>query len=212
MVAGAACGPRANHAADLGLALSSANQRSDKLHALLKELLARWTAGEQAALDQLFEEFFDDLRRIARNLLGREQDTPLDTTELVSEIYLKLRDVVPEGFKETGAFFGLFARKVRQFLVDEARARKALKRGGEHTLVLYEDHHARSKPHTIDIVALNDALQRIEEVDPRMAEVASRKIFVQMREREIAVDLGISRSTVQRDWAFARRWLIKELT
>lgn len=178
---------------------------------LFHNLLERWSDGDSAALDDLFQHFFSDLRRTARHLLRGEHNRPLDTTELVSEVYLKLRQVVPEGFENTGAFFGLYARKARQFLVDQARARDAKKRGGDFTRVNLETRHGRHTPEPVDLLALDEVLSRLEGTDPRMAEVAHRKIFVRMREREIAEDLDVSRATVQRDWAFARRWIVKEL-
>lgn len=175
-------------------------------------LLLRLQSGDKEAEDALFSIVYDELRRIAARSMGRERgDHTLQTTALVHEAYLRLVRSENIQFQAREHFFAVAAQTMRRILVDHARAHRAAKRGGgfstsldECTLVIPE------RPE--DILALDEALLRLAELDSRQSKIVEMRFFGGMREEEIARVLGISSRTVKRDWTMAKAWLYGELS
>ena len=175
-------------------------------------LLVRLRDGEEEALDVLLEEVYDQLRRIARNQLrGESEDHTLRTTELVHEAYMKLVAHQSVEWQDRQHFFAVAARAMRQVLVDYARRRTAEKRGGTTPDVPLDRITLRQETGPADLIALDDALERLGDRDERMAKVVECRFFGGYTIRETADVLDISRSTVKRDWRAARAWLNREL-
>ncbi len=169
--------------------------------------------GEREALDDLMPLLYGELRRIARENLRRERpDHTLVTTALVHEAYLRLLGGGKVSVADRGQFFGAASRTMRRVLVEYARARKRLKRGGGATPVPLDEAKAYLTTRQADeILALDDALVRLAEVDDRAAKVVQLRFFTGLDLREVATALGISVRTVRRDWISARAWLRKEV-
>jgi RNA polymerase sigma factor (TIGR02999 family) len=173
-------------------------------------ILAELGAGDASALDRLLPLVYDELRVIASSQLRREASGhTLDPTALVHEAFLRLVDQ-REGFKNRGHFFGVAAQAMRRILVDYARRRRALKRDGGVRVTLTEG----AGPDTgaaEQVLAVDEALGRLEQMDPRLARVVELRFFAGLSVEETALALGISSATVKRDWAAARAWLQREL-
>lgn len=169
--------------------------------------------GEPGALDRLVPLLYDDLRRLARQRLRHERDGhTLDTTGLVHEAYMRLstqRQLAPTDRAE---FFAAASNTMRRILVDYARARRRQKRGGGQTAVPVEDvERFLTEPAVSEALALDQALDRLEAVQPRAARVFEQRFFGGLAVEEIALAQGVSTKTVQRDWEAARAWLRKEV-
>lgn len=178
------------------------------------EALAALHKGDETARDRLVRAVYDELRGIARAHLRRERgDHTLVTTELVHEAYEKM--LGPHAaYSGRGHFFGAAARAMRQILVDHARRRGRVKRGGgERPVALDEigEIAAGDGSDSVDIVDLDDALTRLAEMDPRQAAVVECRYFGGLTVEETAEALGISDSTVKREWRTARAWLYAAL-
>jgi len=178
-------------------------------------LLRAWGRGDQAALERLFPLVYGELHQQAeRYMRGQKPGHTLQTTGLVHEAYLRLVDA-PSGDAEwqgRAQFFALASRAMRSVLVDHARARAAVKRGGAMqalTLTAAGD-VARSEPDA-DVVALDEALRGLAELDPRQAQIVELRYFGGLSIDEVAETLGVSHATVERDWRTARLWLRREL-
>ena len=156
---------------------------------------------------------YEELRRLARNYLARERsDHTLQATALVHEAYLRLADQTQLSWKDRAHFYGIAARLMRRILVDHARAHNAVKRGGlEQKLSLDE---ARELPmkETVELMALDGALENFSQTYPRKSEVVELKFFGGLETKEISEVLQISEKTVLRDWNFAKLWLCRALT
>lgn len=159
----------------------------------------------------LFERVYQELRRIARGQ-RRAAGSPatLDTTALVHEVYLKLHDAPGGDSIGRAHFLSLAARAMRQILVDHARARGRLKRGGD-VIVTGLDERASVATDVVDLVALDVALSRLAQLDPRAGELVEWRIFGGLEIAEIAQLQGVTERTVFRDWRRARAWLVREL-
>ena len=175
-------------------------------------LLRRMQAGDRAALDVLLPLVYDELRASARRALAREQPGhTLLATDLVHEAFFKLAASGNASWQDRAHFHAVAARAMRQVLVEHARRRLADKRGGGAVHVTLGDaDHARVTDDE-QIVALDEALQRLDAVQPRLRALVEHRFFGGLSERETATVLGVSERTVQRDWARARAWLYKEL-
>jgi RNA polymerase sigma factor (TIGR02999 family) len=174
------------------------------------QLLLAWERGDDAARDELIPLVYDALRRIARHhLRGERAGHTLQTTALINEAYLKLVDQsVPWQSREH--FFGIAARLMRQILVDYARARQRLKRGGDRQQIsLAYAEGAQGQP--ADLLALNDALETLAEVDPQKSRIVELRFFGGLTIEETAQVMGISTPSVERGWRAARAWLQTEL-
>jgi len=172
----------------------------------LTELLVRVQAGDAQARDALFAAAYSELHRLARSRLrdgGR--NTLLDTTGLVHESYLRFVSAGELRAEDRKAFFAYASRVMRSIIVNSARERIALKRGGEGRPLTLSTQLAGDVPdQESTIVKVHEALEALEQADPRLAEVAQMRYFGGYSEQEIAETLGISERTVQRDWEKAR--------
>jgi RNA polymerase sigma factor (TIGR02999 family) len=176
------------------------------------DLLAAWRGGDPAALDRLMPLLYDELRRIAAGLLRRESSGhTLQPTALVHEAYLRL---VGQGRAElTGKahFLSIAARMMRRILVDHARAKQRAKRGGGETRVELTDWVQSTTPRSVDLLALDAALDQLEGEDETKARVVELRYFGGLTVDETAAVLGSSPATVKRHWSFAQAWLVRAL-
>jgi RNA polymerase sigma factor (TIGR02999 family) len=168
--------------------------------------------GDQQALGKLLPLVYDELRRLAAANLARESPgQTLQATALVHEAYLKLVGSSEPSFETRGHFFTAAAEAMRRILVDRARSKGRQKRGGKaRKLELYELDLA-SPPPDDDLLALDEALTRLEQEDPPKAELVKLRFFTGLSVEQAAAALGISRATADRYWRFARAWLFHEI-
>jgi RNA polymerase sigma factor (TIGR02999 family) len=175
------------------------------------ELLLRWNAGDQQALDRLTPLLYEDLRRLARAEVAREQPgRTLSPTGLVHEAYLRLVDQRRVRWENRAHFFGAASRIMRRVLVDAARARAAAKRGSGAQRVELPEQATSIEPMTEEVIDLDAALLKLEHLDGRKVKVVEMKCFGGMTSKEMAAALGVSDATIKRDWKLARAWLINE--
>src|SRR5262249_43483939 len=152
-------------------------------------------------------------RRLARRYMRSESPGhTLQATALVNDAYLRLVDQTRVNWQNRAQFFGVAAQIVRRVLVDHARARHRLKRGGDAVKVELDEGNIATERAGMDIVALDDVLNRLASVDPRKCQIIELRFFGGLSIEETAGALNISPATVKREWAFARSWLHKELT
>jgi RNA polymerase sigma-70 factor, ECF subfamily len=182
----------------------------------ITQLLARVRAGDTEATEQLMPVIYDELRRIARRQLRSERSNgTLQPTEVVHETYLKLfkpekQDEMAQ-WNDRSHFFAIASLQMRRLLVDHARARQADKRGGDLQRVELSEEEIQFPAIDIDLIALNEALDKLEELHPRPAKIVMMRYFGGMKEKEAAEALEISVTTLKREWEFARAWLYKKL-
>jgi RNA polymerase sigma-70 factor, ECF subfamily len=175
-------------------------------------LLERMRRGEAAAEDELFPLVYADLRVAAERILRRErQGHTLQPTDLVHEGYLKLVGRTPPAASDRQHFLSIAARAMRQVLVDHARKVGAAKRGAGSVPLRITNVDAGLYFDFSEILALEDALNRLGALNPRLPRVVELRFFAGLSEEEAAQALGVTSRTVQRDWATARAWLYKEL-
>jgi len=178
----------------------------------LAGLVERWNAGDREALDEVVELLYDDLRTLAhRNLTSERADHTLTTTALVNEAYLKLSKLTGSGFKGRPQFLALASKVMRHLLIDYARRRNAARRGGNEIHVPLDDNRGSSDPEVVELLALDQALDRLERRDERMAQIVECRFFGGMPQAEIADAFSVSVRTVERDWIRARAYLLAEL-
>jgi RNA polymerase sigma factor (TIGR02999 family) len=176
------------------------------------ELLVRWRGGDREALDSLLPLVYDELRRIARHYLqGERPGHTLQSTALVNEAYVRMVAQDFPQWQNRAHFFAVAAQLMRQILVDHARAHRASKRGGDVYKVSLDEAEGQAQDTDLDIVALDDALKNLAEMDPQQSKVVELKFFAGLSIEDTAEVLGISPSTVKRDWITARAWLHREL-
>jgi len=176
------------------------------------QLLADWRQGEEAALEKLTPLVYEELRRLAhRYMAGQQHDHTLQTTALVNEAYLRLVDQTKPSFANRSHFFAVAATAMRQILVNHAKAQQRLKRGGGASKVELDTAALISPEQTKTVLDVDEALERLAQVDSRKAQVVELKYFGGLNQDEIAEVLKISIVTVRRDWLFARAWLYTEL-
>jgi len=180
------------------------------------ELLLSWGQGDTAALDRLVPLLYDDLRRVARGHLRRERPGhSLQATALVHEVFLRLVDVDRMTLKSRAHFFALSARLMRQILVDHARRQRASKRGGSATVISLNEASGAAAPtstSSVDVLALDEALDALSSFDVRQCRVVELRFFAGLNIHEAADALGVSTATVEREWAMAKAWLHQRLS
>ncbi len=170
------------------------------------------THGGRETLDGLFPLVYEELRRVAHNRLRRERDAhSLDTTALVHEAYVKLSALDRLQWKNRAQFFALAAQAMRRILVDYALRRKTQKRGGEQQRISLDDSVLMAEERSEELIALDEALRRLEAIDARHGRIVECRFFGGMSIEDTAAVLGISPATVKRDWVMARAWLRREL-
>jgi RNA polymerase sigma factor (TIGR02999 family) len=172
------------------------------------QLLLDWSKGDQESLDKLLPVVYQELRRLAQHYLQQERpDHTLQATALVHEAYLKLVDTTSVQWQNRAHFFAVAAQVMRHILVDAARQRCAQKRGGGQKLPLDEAIEVPDEPDDANLVALDEALNKLAEVDPRQSKIIELRYFGGLSVEETAEALGISPTTVKREWRVARAWL-----
>jgi RNA polymerase sigma factor (TIGR02999 family) len=175
-------------------------------------LLARWTDGDEAALQQLLPIVHEELRRLARRqMAGERPGHTLQPTALVNEAYLRLVNLKQMQWQNRAHFFAMSARLMRRILVDFARSRGYQKRGGGAQQVSFSQALEVAKGQPTDVVALDDALEALARVDERKSRVVELRFFGGLSVEETAEVLNVSRETVKRDWTFAKMWLLRQL-
>lgn len=176
-------------------------------------LLDKWGSGDRGALEELLPIVYDELRRLAASHLRRESpDGTLQPTALVHEVYLHLVDQRRIEFHNRSHFFGAAAQIIRRILVDRAREKQAAKRGGNADRVALEDSLALALPVDLDMIALDTALSDLASFDAQKARVVELRYFVGLSIPETAEVLGLSPTTIKREWSIARAWLYERLS
>jgi RNA polymerase sigma factor (TIGR02999 family) len=175
-------------------------------------LIGELRQGNVGARDELVTIVYPELRRIAAHYLRLERPGhTLRTTGLVNEMYLRLFGPDHGDWQSRAHFFSAVAREMRHILVDYARARNAKKRPDRHLAISLSDAEPAAGEPAEDLVALDEALTRLEKIDPRASRVVELRYFTGLSEREAAEALGIGVSTLKRDWNFAKAWLLDQL-
>lgn len=185
----------------------------------ITELLERWQGGDREAVEQLIPQIYGELRQLARRELSRpdrSRNATLDPTVLVHEAYLRLERASGDeegGYRwnNRGHFFAVAAKAMRQIVVDHARKRHAQKRGGEQADLDLEDQQIAIDDQSERIVALDQALHRLSEIEERLTRVVECRFFAGLSVQETAAALGVDRRTVHRDWIKAQALLKRQL-
>jgi RNA polymerase sigma factor (TIGR02999 family) len=176
------------------------------------QLLRAWSEGDQDALDKLTPLVYRELYRRAHWYLAREGvGHTLETAALVNEIYVRMVDLRGVSWRDRAHFFAISSRLVRRVLIDAARARRSLKRGGEAPHLEFDEALMVCHEPRADLVALDDALTALAAIDPRKSQVVELRFFGGLGVEEVAEVLKVSPETVKRDWKLAKAWLRREL-
>ena len=176
-------------------------------------LLQAWARGDKSALERLMPRVYQELRRIAGHYIRNQQPgRTIQTTALVHEAYLRLIDVTNVDWQHRAHFFAVSATIMRRILLDRARRRAAGKRGGKLPIVNLDEIPDVSCRRASQLIALDDALNALANVDPRKAKVIELRYFGGLSVQETAAVLKISPDTVMRDWKLARAWLLRDLS
>ncbi len=176
-------------------------------------LLLSWRQGDAGALDRLVPLVYQELRRVARRHLHREPPGhALQTTALVHEVYLRLVDVDRLTLTGRTHFFAVAATLMRQILVDHARRRRADKRGGGVTIVNLDEVSPAVQASSVDVLALDEALDALSAIDVQQCRVVELRFFAGLTIDEAADALGVSSTTIEREWALAKAWLHRRLS
>ena len=179
----------------------------------LTNLLTAWSEGKDEALNELMPLVYQELKRMAKNYMNSQPSGhTLQTTALIHEAYLKLADQKEKKWQNRAHFFAVAAQAMRHILVDHARLHKTEKRGGETQIISLEDVAIISNKRANEIVALDEALQNLFDLDERKGRVVELRYFGGLSVEETAEVLKISQETVMRDWRFAKTWLLRELS
>jgi RNA polymerase sigma factor (TIGR02999 family) len=180
--------------------------------AALTRLLQEWRNGDQEAANQLFAAAYTELHRIAAWHFQKESPGhTLQPTALVHELHLKLFAGAPVDWKNRAHFFAVAAQQLRRLLIDHVRARRAEKRDGARVKLSLTEANGLAAPREEDLIDLDLALERLAELDAGLARMVELRFFGGLTEKEAAEVLGVSVSTLKRDWEFAKTWLAKEL-
>ena len=176
-------------------------------------LLANWSNGDQQALEELMPLVYGELRRLAKAYLRRERsDHTLQSTALVNEAFLRLVNQRNVQWKNRAHFFGIAAQLIRRILVDHARAHQADKRGAGAFKLSLDEAIGVAEKQDLDLVALDDALKRLTELDPQQGRIVELRFFAGLSIEETGEVLGVSPATVKREWSTARAWLYRDLS
>lgn len=179
----------------------------------LTQLLAAWSDGDQAALEELLPLVNAELRRLAGHYMRRESPGhTLQTSALVNEAYLRLIDQKQVRWQNRAHFFGIAAQLMRRILIDHARKHQYQKRGGGAVRVLLDEAVAVVEARAAELLAVDEALERLTEMDARKGRIVELRFFGGLTEEETAEVMGVSLPTVQREWRTAKAWLHRMLT
>ena len=176
-------------------------------------LLLAWRQGEKAALDLLMPKVYDQLKKLASAYMRRQNPGhSLQTVDLVNEAYIRLIDSSRVNWQDRNHFYAISSQIMRRLLVDSARKRNSQKRGGGRAQITLSDNLELTDGPGLDLVALDQALKQLTELNPRQGRIIELRFFGGLTEEEAAEVLDISARTVRRDWTIARAWLYRELT
>jgi RNA polymerase sigma factor (TIGR02999 family) len=179
----------------------------------ITQLLQAWREGDEGALERLAPLVDSELHRLARKFLRQERaGRPLETTELINEVYLRLIARNQVSWRDRAHFFAVSARMMRRILADFARSRYSQKRGAGALAVTWDERLAMSQEPDADIVLIDEALNELAALDPRKTQVVELRFFGGLSVEETAEVLKISQRTVLRDWEFAKSWLMRNLS
>lgn len=180
--------------------------------AAVTQLLSRARQGDSSATNELFPLVYEELRVLAaKHMAGERREHTLSPTSLVHEAYLRLVGPSDTSWDNRAHFFGAAAIAIRRILTDHARARARDKRGGGASPVRLEGDTLAGAAETIDHASLDDALNKLASLDPQKARIVELRYYVGLSVEQVAQALGVSQSTIAREWAFARTWLRREL-
>jgi RNA polymerase sigma factor (TIGR02999 family) len=186
---------------------------TEKNQEQLTQLLKEVNSGREDALEQLMPVVYGELRRQAARYLRRErQNHTLQPTALVNEAFMKLIDQRNVHWQNRAHFFGIAAQAMRRIMIDHARTRQRIKRGGVQQAVTLDEAMIAGEARSIDVLALDEALTRLAALDERQARIVELRYFTELTVEETAEVTGLSPATVKREWAMARAWLQAELT
>ena len=175
-------------------------------------LLLDWSQGDRAALDRLIPLVYDELRRLARHFRRQERaDHTLQTTALVNEAYVRLIDQRFVRWQNRAHFFAIAAQMMRRILVDYARSRRYAKRGGGAPQISFDEAAFVARERDAELVAVDDALTDLAARDPRKSQIVELRFFGGLNIEETAEVMGISPTTVQREWRSAKAWLYQAI-
>ena len=192
------------------MVMTDSRNRRDAL--TLTQLLAEVSDGKDQAVEQLLPLVYRELRQQAARHLRRERaGHTLQPTALVHEAYLKLMDQRDVRWQNRSHFFGIAAQAMRRILIDHARSRGRNQRGGAAAKVELEEGHAIQEPKSVDVLALDQALTRLQQLDARQARIVELRYFGGLSVEETAEVVQISPATVKRDWTMAKAWLANQL-
>lgn len=181
-------------------------------HDEVTSVLAAIAGGDQSAAARLLPLVYDELHRLAQLRMGRERpDHTLQPTALVHEAFLRLVGGGDPGWQNRAHFFGAAAIAMRRILIENARRRDAAKYGGGRAQISLSGVDLADDPDSLDLLALDEALSRLEKQDPRMSQIVHLRYFAGLSVEEAAEALNISPRTVKRDWNLARAWLYREI-
>jgi RNA polymerase sigma factor (TIGR02999 family) len=176
------------------------------------QLLLDWSSGDKAALDKLMPLVYEELRRLAHHYMGRERPGhTLQTTAIVNEAYLHLVNQRDVQWQNRAHFFGIASHMMRRILAGYARSRQYAKRGGGKHQVSLEEAMVVSEERVADMVALDEALNALAQIDERKSQIVEMRFFGGLSIDETAEVLGVSPGTVMRDWTLAKAWLRREI-
>jgi RNA polymerase sigma factor (TIGR02999 family) len=186
------------------------------IHASREEvtgLLRAWSDGDQLALEKLMPLVYAELHRLAKRYIGHEHEGhSLQTSALVNEAYLRLVHAHGVRWENRTHFFAVSAQIMRRILVDFARSRQNLKRGGGALQITLDEGLVVSPESGADLLALDEALEKLAALNPRQSQVVELRYFGGLNEEEVAAALNVSPRTVRHDWSVARAWLYRELS
>jgi len=190
----------------------SSDHKTDETQQQITERLIAWNSGDTAALDDVIRAVYQELRRMADRYLRLERPGhTLQPTALVHEAYLRLIDQTQVNWQNRAHFFGVAAQMMRRILVDHARTKQRDKRGGPAIKLSLDEVANLSKGRPVDLVALDEALKSLTEIDQRKGRVVEMRYFGGLSVDETAEALEVSPQTVMRDWKLAKAWLYQEI-
>ncbi len=176
------------------------------------KLLVDWSNGNNKALDNLMPLVYDELQRIARRFLNYERpDHTLDTSALVHEAYLNLIDQRRVSWQNKAHFFALASQSMRRILINHARKRRAVKRGGGQRNISLDEQVVSVDEQNDRLLALDESLTRLETFDPRLARIVEYRYFGGLTIEETAAVLSLSPATIKREWQTAKAWLYRDM-
>jgi RNA polymerase sigma factor (TIGR02999 family) len=182
-------------------------------HDEITQLLQQWSDGHEQAFEKLIPFIYPELHRVAMRYMGRERaEHTLQATALINEAFLRLVDSRDMQWQNRAHFFAVSAQMMRRILVDHARSRRELKHGGGLRPVCLDDVLVVGEEQSEDLLALNEALERLAAIDSRKVKIVELRFFAGLTLEETAEVLKVSHMTVVRDWDFAKAWLLRQLS